>query len=512
MVQPSNRRLATEQFVTDAGASKVNSSTYTAGLAGKQDVATLGATVAADATVRATFGTRSALPWPSGLVAFWDFAETAPPFVAKVGRGPLPLANGTSATVTTVADGPFGNAAVFDGTTDYLTLPAASIGPLDLAQIGDTVTVLAWVRRDDTDQGCIAGVWQEDSAAARRQYALFLDLSTYGGDEQVCGHVSAAGGPTPGYPFSRDYSASARKINPARGDYRMVAFTYDGTQVISYLDGLADARPTFTDSLAATYAKNPYLYGDGLNRATAAADFTVGANHLTGGMSNFFGGRIGGLAVFDRALTAAEIMRLHVATRGTDPLAWFDNYTPTAGSFAPSELGWRSARGTGGTDTSDSTAANNFMITTVSGNTFMFRSASGDATNTTTNGIGYYPTVAGLRLSQVKQATFRLHNSLAADYVRLLIRVDSTWYVTATTYSVTGDGRAGGDWSTAETKTITLDRSAGIWQALTFTPGSALTLGTVMATAIPNGDLTAVGFFAPSIAGTVRVDDLKLIA
>lgn len=37
MVQPTNRRLATEQFVADAGASKVNSSTYVAGLATKQD-------------------------------------------------------------------------------------------------------------------------------------------------------------------------------------------------------------------------------------------------------------------------------------------------------------------------------------------------------------------------------------------------------------------------------------------------------------------------------------------
>jgi hypothetical protein len=36
-------------------ATKVNTSTYTAGLAGKQDTATLGATVAADATVRAAF-------------------------------------------------------------------------------------------------------------------------------------------------------------------------------------------------------------------------------------------------------------------------------------------------------------------------------------------------------------------------------------------------------------------------------------------------------------------------
>lgn len=59
MTQPTSRRLATEAHVAselaDGLATKVNSSTYTAGLAAKQDVAGLGATVVGDPTVKAAF-------------------------------------------------------------------------------------------------------------------------------------------------------------------------------------------------------------------------------------------------------------------------------------------------------------------------------------------------------------------------------------------------------------------------------------------------------------------------
>jgi hypothetical protein len=40
------------------------------------------------------------------------------------------------------------------------------------------------------------------------------------------------------------------------------------------------------------------------------SDFTVGATLLKAGMSNYFQGQIGGLAVFKRALTETEIKNL----------------------------------------------------------------------------------------------------------------------------------------------------------------------------------------------------------
>ena len=40
------------------------------------------------------------------------------------------------------------------------------------------------------------------------------------------------------------------------------------------------------------------------------SDFTVGAVRLKNGMGNFFKGQMGGLAVFNRALTSDEIFKI----------------------------------------------------------------------------------------------------------------------------------------------------------------------------------------------------------
>lgn len=44
------------------------------------------------------------------------------------------------------------------------------------------------------------------------------------------------------------------------------------------------------------------------------SDFTVGAVRLENGMGNFFKGQIGGIAIFNRALTNNEILNIHQLT------------------------------------------------------------------------------------------------------------------------------------------------------------------------------------------------------
>jgi hypothetical protein len=55
--------------------------------------------------------------------------------------------------------------------------------------------------------------------------------------------------------------------------------------------------------------KNPYYFPDGMGNN--GSDFTVGAVLLKKGMGNFFKGQIGGLAVFNRALTDEEMKSLN---------------------------------------------------------------------------------------------------------------------------------------------------------------------------------------------------------
>jgi hypothetical protein len=142
-----------------------------------------------------------------------------------------------------------------------------------------------------------------------------VSLPHYNGKNQVCGHISQTGKPTPPFPYSIDYSASKQEV-PA-GEWVCVAFTYDGTQIKSYLNGVFEKREPelirnttgfegYPDGL--TQRKNPYDFPDGMG--DNGSDFTVGAVLLKSGMGNFFKGQIGGLAIFDRALSPHELKRL----------------------------------------------------------------------------------------------------------------------------------------------------------------------------------------------------------
>jgi len=167
--------------------------------------------------------------------------------------------------------------------------------------------VAAWVRREAKDSWqAIAGVW--DETRKKRQYCLFLnaprgtkadEMKRYPLQNRIHGHVSAIGGPTPGDQFCITYSSGATEI--PLGEWLCLAMTYDGRESRVYVNGRLDAREQF----------NPFAYPDGLFDGGAdGADFTVGAVHRGGEWGNFFGGQIGGLAIFKRALSEAEMQAL----------------------------------------------------------------------------------------------------------------------------------------------------------------------------------------------------------
>lgn len=255
-------------------------------------------------------------------VALWTFTEDAPPY--RDASGTHLLLPGEGSGVRSIDDPVWGRSATFDGRTDFLRIAAEDVGDLNVSARGDHVTVLAWVRRRTPWLGFVAGMWQEHDDDPRRQYGLFTSLSLYGGKDRVAGHLSKTGAASAGLPYSRDACASARMIEPESA--RMIGFSYDGTEGIAYLDGIADQRPHFADPPAPFgqrlhYAKNPYAFPDGLNRRVVS-DFTVGGVLLSRGMGNFFGGEIGGVAVYDRVLEPEEIMKIHLGTKEADqPIA-----------------------------------------------------------------------------------------------------------------------------------------------------------------------------------------------
>lgn len=246
------------------------------------------------------------------LVAFWDFSGEGNQALTSKARMPYQLIPAKGG-VKIVEEGPLSGYAIeLDGKSGFLSLAHEASGELDIKT--NQVTVIAWVKWEG-GTGFVAGKWNEYADGGKRQYGLFVSLPYYNGADQVCGHISKSGGPTPPFPYSIDYSASKQKV--PHDEWTCVAFSYDGQYIRSFLNGKYEARePDLIDHTKGflpdqpqglIQSKNPYYYPEGIGNN--ASDFTVGAVELKDGMGNFFRGKIGGIAVFNAALTEEEIAK-----------------------------------------------------------------------------------------------------------------------------------------------------------------------------------------------------------
>lgn len=229
-------------------------------------------------------------------VALWAFNGTSG--LTSHGQEPYTLHN-RSRPLTYVHDPYFGAVARFD-VGQYLYLPRAECVGLDVHGNKAQLTVVAWVKRGRKSPAdlngkaeceAVAGIWNETQR--QRQYCLFLNLQIWESAQQVGGHVSATGGPTPGYQYCMDAAIGSTPVS--FDTWHSLAMTYDGKTCRVYLDGVLDARDE----------RNPYPYAGGI--FSGDADFTVGAVHRGGGMGNFFVGWMAGVCVYDRVLSIEQL-------------------------------------------------------------------------------------------------------------------------------------------------------------------------------------------------------------
>jgi len=251
---------------------------------------------------------RSDLPYPldySGLAAFWPLDEPAGHHRYPRGGGPA-LTEGAG-PIATRPGGVFGERIMAVDHGRWLEAPRESLGALDIHGPEAEFTLVAWFRRDHPERWqAIAGVW--DESRDKRQYCLFAHarlrpvgptLERVPTEDRIHGHVSNVGGPTPGRDFCHTYATNGTPI-PV-GEWVCATVTYTGGTVTLYRDGVLDAEP----------GSNPLPAPGGIfDGGRDGASFSVGANSVRGAMGNFFGGLIGGLAVYRRALTATEIREL----------------------------------------------------------------------------------------------------------------------------------------------------------------------------------------------------------
>lgn len=246
-----------------------------------------------------------------GLVAFWDFQEEAGNARVSKGADKRYELEEMKGPVMRVEGGLFGGYAARLVRGQWLMVPRAKIGALDIHGKDAQVTVMSWIKRGDKKAWqALAGVW--DETHKKRQYCLFLygttatnaqEMKRYPVKDRIHGHVSAVGGPTVGEKYCITYSTGATEIGFER--WYCVAMSYDGKQSKVYVNGKLDAWEY----------RNPFPYQDGLfDGGEEGADFTVGAVHRGGEWGNFFDGTMAGVAVYDRALSEEEIKQLAART------------------------------------------------------------------------------------------------------------------------------------------------------------------------------------------------------
>ncbi len=252
-----------------------------------------------------------------GLVALWDFSEEPGEQRLAKGMGKFPLTE-RNGLVARLEGGPISGYSAYLRDSAYFSLPNSQTGPLNIHGEGQGVTVMAWVSWEG-DTGFVGGMWNEYEEGGKRQYGLFVHLPHYNGEDRVCGHISWSGKPTPPFPYSIDYSASKQPLQKEK--WHFIAFTYDGENIKSFLDGTFEERePELIKNTTGfdgypqglEQQKNPYHFPYGIGNN--GSDFTVGAVVLSRGMGNFFKGKIGGLAVFNRDLAEEELLNIYERT------------------------------------------------------------------------------------------------------------------------------------------------------------------------------------------------------
>jgi hypothetical protein len=273
----------------------------------------------------ATDETASPRPAPktldlSGLVCFWDFQEVGGQLRRSRGPHDYPLRE-QFGKISRVRDGVWGPYSARIEPRQWLSIERGDCPALDVHGAGARYTILAWIKRDSERLWqYIAGVWNE--AEAERQYALFVngsrktDYHTFTrtkADCQAHAYMSVEGGKTPGNFACFSYATGATRLEQDR--WYFLAATYDQHSLKVYVDGKLDALINC----------NPFVYLDKpiFDGGKDGANFTVAQRAIPEwkGYPNTpypdegqgFSGQIGGLAVYNTALSAEQIATIHAA-------------------------------------------------------------------------------------------------------------------------------------------------------------------------------------------------------
>jgi hypothetical protein len=134
-----------------------------------------------------------------GMVALWKFDEQPGQARTAIGEGDFPLQE-ANVKIERISEGPVSGYSIKLAGSNYLSLANDKTGNLNIYGDEGVVTVMAWVKWTGEQTGFVGGMWNEYQEGGKRQYGLFVSLPYYNGRDQVCGHISKTGKPTPPFP------------------------------------------------------------------------------------------------------------------------------------------------------------------------------------------------------------------------------------------------------------------------------------------------------------------------
>lgn len=200
-----------------------------------------------------------------GLVAHWKFDE---------GEGSIAYdsAGSNDGTIygATWGYGVLDGALKFDGVGDYV-----DCGDNDSLDVNDELTISAWMKRPDfSTPGTIAGKTNGNSVTAG--YALFSHIE---GLEFIF--------------YSQGWKRTTPRVAVTANQWHHVAGTFNGNTAYLYVDGEQGASIAYNGAI------------------TAAAGYPVLIGYWRSQNTVYFNGQIDDVRIYDRALSAAEILALY---------------------------------------------------------------------------------------------------------------------------------------------------------------------------------------------------------
>lgn len=196
---------------------------------------------------------------------------------------------------------------------------------------------------------------------------------------------------------------------------------------------------------------------------------------------------------------------------------WQSYYGDSATPSAPGLLGYTLVHSTATGAPDNLPAVNSNPVATGSESIGFFYAGDGGGQSKPLNNVKYFiwtdEYTVDRSTNNVTQISWYQGNETKTDQDRVAIRIGSDWYVSTQIFNQSTDIGSANDFKTkAVQKTFTFSTNASDWQTLNFTSGTSMSLGSVLSSDLPAGNITAFGLYTDYKTKTFRFDTYEIQA